>query len=83
MNSEQFELELLNIFLTKHCDVSDAEMVPIIKKKWLGRKGPQLICALTEGQQESCWTVDGFFRILGDKFRSCTMKQYYPFNTVN
>ena len=42
----QFETEMTNIFLTKHCDISDAERVPIVKHLTGEREAPQLICTL-------------------------------------
>ena len=60
---KQFEMEVTNIFIIPHCDISDVEVVPKIKK-WQGRQGTQLIQTLTQAEQHSCKTVNGLCKIL-------------------
>ena len=47
------EIEVLNIFLSRHSDMNDAERVPIIKYG-LGREEMQFIKTPIVAEQESC-----------------------------
>ena len=54
-------MEVSNIFLTKHYEVSDTEEVPIIKN-WLGREGLQCIQLFMVTEQEAYRSVNGLLR---------------------
>ena len=38
-------------------------------KKWLGRRGFQLLEMLTQAEKEKCETSEGLFKALNDKFK--------------
>ena len=61
------EMEVINIFLTEHCEINYTE-APIIRN-WLGREELQFIQTLMTYKQEACEIIKGLFGTLSKKFK--------------
>ena len=50
---KNFEMEVMNIFMTNNYSLGDMEMTPIIKN-WLSREDLQFVKTLMKTEQETC-----------------------------
>ena len=82
MELKNFGMEVKHLYLTKHYDLSNAEKVPIIKRR-LGREGMKFIETLPAAEKELCPKVKDYLMPLVENSSPDTMKQCYIHNAAN